>query len=164
MKDSPLFEGVGGVVYFLSDAHLGSRAITNPEEHQARLVALLRTMAEDATAIYLLGDMFDFWYEYFWRDPDKETYRPFLNTLRSLTQKGIEVHYFIGNHDIWTFGWLARETGVLIHRTPITTTIHGHTLYLAHGDGIIPSGYLQTLPAPVRKKIRNFMRLRRAHS
>ena len=49
------------MVYFLSDAHLGSRAVENPEEHQARLVALLRTMAEDATAIYLLGDMFDFW-------------------------------------------------------------------------------------------------------
>lgn len=148
------------MVYFLSDAHLGSRAIANPAAHQARLVALLRTMAEDATAIYLLGDMFDFWYEYLWRDPDKEQYRPFLNTLRDLTNRGIEVHYFIGNHDIWTFGWLARETGVHIHRTPITTTICGKSLYLAHGDGIIPSGYLQTLPVPVRRKIRNFIRLR----
>lgn len=147
-------------VYFLSDAHLGSLAVPHRRMQERRLVRFLDSIKDKASAVYLLGDMFDFWYEYLWRDPDKETYRPFLNTLRSLTQKGIEVHYFIGNHDIWTFGWLARETGVLIHRTPITTTIHGHTLYLAHGDGIIPSGYLQTLPAPVRKKIRNFMRLR----
>jgi UDP-2,3-diacylglucosamine hydrolase len=75
-------------------------------------------MAKDATAIYLLGDIFDFWYEYFWRDRSKEQYRPFLNTLKSLTDKGIDIHFFIGNHDIWTFGWLAQQTGIQVHRQP----------------------------------------------
>lgn len=148
------------MVYFLSDAHLGSRAVENPEEHQQHLVEMLRAMSSDATAIYLLGDMFDFWYEYLWRDKSKEMYRPFLSELRSLTSKGVEVHYFIGNHDIWTFGWLARETGVTVHRKPMSTTICGKSIYMAHGDGIVPTHYMQTLPPPIRKKIRNFMRLR----
>ena len=70
------------MVYFLSDAHLGSRAIANPEAHQQTLIDMLRSMAKDATAIYLLGDIFDFWCEYFWRDKSKEQYRPFLQTLK----------------------------------------------------------------------------------
>ena len=78
------------MIYFLSDAHLGSRAIENQEAHQQTLIAMLQHMAQDATAIYLLGDIFDFWYEYFWRDRSKEQYRPFLNTLKSLTDKGID--------------------------------------------------------------------------
>ena len=148
------------MVYFLSDAHLGSRAVEDFAGHQQRLVDLLRTMSADATAIYLLGDMFDFWYEYAWRDASKEQYRPFLDTLRRLTDSGVKVHYFIGNHDIWTFGWLARETGVTVHRGPLTQTVCGKVVYMAHGDGIVPAHYLQTFPKPIRKKIRRFMRLR----
>ena len=106
------------MVYFLSDAHLGSRAIENPHVHQEKLVAMLQSMAKDASAIYLLGDIFDFWCEYFWCDTSKGQYHPFLQTLKKITAQGIEIHFFIGNHDIWTFGWLAKETGVVIHRKP----------------------------------------------
>ena len=148
------------MIYFLSDAHLGSRAVVNADEHQQRLVSLLRDMSADAEAIYLLGDMFDFWYEYLWRDKSKEAFRPFLSELRSLTSKGIEVHYFIGNHDIWTFGWLARETGVIVHRGPWETMLHGRRIYMAHGDGTVPMGYVETFPRPIQRKIRRFMRMR----
>ena len=149
------------MTYFLSDAHLGSRAIENPEAHQQTLIDMLNSMAEDATAIYLLGDMFDFWCEYFWRDRSKEQYRPFLQTLKALTDKGIDIHFFIGNHDIWTFGWLAKQTGAIIHRRPETITIHGKRLFLAHGDGLVPSNYLAQLPKNIQKKIRNFIFLRK---
>ena len=87
------------MIYFLSDAHIGSRAVDDPE-HQQRFVALLEQLAQDASAIYLLGDIFDFWSEYVWRDRSKEEYKPLIYCLKRLTDSGIDVHYFIGNHDI----------------------------------------------------------------
>lgn len=149
------------MIYFLSDAHLGSRAIENQEAHQQTLIAMLQHMAQDATAIYLLGDIFDFWYEYFWRDRSKEQYRPFLNTLKSLTDKGIDIHFFIGNHDIWTFGWLAQQTGIQVHRQPETLTINGKTIFLAHGDGLIPTNYISQLAKDLQRKIKSFIFLRK---
>ena len=148
------------MIYFLSDAHLGSRAINNPQAHQQTLIAMLQHMATDATAIYLLGDIFDFWCEYFWTDRSKEEYQPFLDTLKSLTDKGIEIHFLIGNHDIWTFGWLAQQTGVIVHRQPLSITINGKTLFLAHGDGLVPDNYMAQLPKKVQKKVRSFIFLR----
>lgn len=148
------------MIYFLSDAHLGSRAINNPQAHQQTLIAMLQHMATDATAIYLLGDIFDFWCEYFWTDRSKEEYQPFLSTLKSLTDKGIEIHFLIGNHDIWTFGWLAQQTGVIVHRQPLSITINGKTLFLAHGDGLVPDNYMAQLPQKVQKKVRSFIFLR----
>ena len=147
------------MIYFLSDAHIGSRAMDNRKEHEAQVCDFLLRLGEDATEIYLLGDMFDFWYEYVWRKP--EEYRLTLDTLRLLTDKGITVHFFIGNHDIWTFGWLERQTGVLVHRSPETFTIAGKRCFLAHGDGLGPADILSHYPKPIQRKIRRFMWLRR---
>ena len=149
------------MIYFLSDAHLGSRAIANPEAHQQTVIAMLQKMAKDATAIYLLGDIFDFWFEYFWSDRSKEQYRPFLHTLKALTTNGIQVHFFIGNHDIWTFGWLTKETGVQVHRKSETLTSNGKRIFLAHGDGLIPRNYIAQLPKHLQKKIKSFIFLRK---
>lgn len=123
------------MIYFVSDAHIGSRAIVDAKAHQQRFVDLLNTMSKDATRIFLLGDIFDFWYEYVWGNRAKrKAFAPVLDALKRLTDKGIEVHYFTGNHDIWTFGWLARQTGVVVHRESYLTTLHGKTLFMAHGD------------------------------
>lgn len=130
-------------------------------QHQLRFVSLLQQLAQDATAIYLLGDIFDFWAEYVWHDSSKDEYEPILACLRDLTSRGIPVHYFIGNHDIWTYGQLAKQTGVIIHRHQETLTLAGKTCFLAHGDGLIPSGYINQFPREIQKKIRSFMRLRR---
>ena len=148
------------MVYFLSDAHLGSRAIADAPAHQQTVIDMLRSMAKDASAIYLLGDMFDFWCEYFWKDKSKDQYRPFLQALKEITTKGVEVHFFIGNHDIWTFGWLEKETGVVVHRKPMSVEINGRRLFLAHGDGLVPSNYLQQMPKKIQKKIKQFIFLR----
>ena len=150
------------MIYFLSDAHLGSRAISDQQAHQQTLIAMLQEMAKDATAIYLLGDIFDFWCEYFWADRSKEQYHPFLNTLKSLTEKGIQIHFFIGNHDIWTFGWLEQETGIQVHRKPESIDIAGKRFFLAHGDGLVPSDYVAKLPKTIQKKIKQFIFLRKA--
>ena len=148
------------MVYFLSDAHIGSRAMDDAG-HQERFVSLLNDLGKDATAIYLLGDIFDFWSEYFWRDASKREYEPLLDCLKAMTDRGIPVHYFIGNHDIWTYGELAKRTGVIVHRKPEVMTIAGKKCLLAHGDGLVPSNYLEQFPKEVQKKIRSFMRLRR---
>ena len=150
------------MIYFLSDAHLGSRAISDQQAHQQTLIAMLQEMAKDATTIYLLGDVFDFWCEYFWADRSKEQYHPFLSTLKSLTEKGIQIHFFIGNHDIWTFGWLEQETGIQVHRKPESIDIAGKRLFLAHGDGLVPSDYVAKLPKTIQKKIKQFIFLRKA--
>ena len=150
------------MIYFLSDAHLGSRAISDQQAHQQTLIAMLQEMAKDATTIYLLGDVFDFWCEYFWADRSKEQYHPFLNTLKSLTAKGIQIHFFIGNHDIWTFGWLEQETGIQVHRKPESIDIAGKRLFLAHGDGLVPSDYVAKLPKTIQKKIKQFIFVRKA--
>ena len=149
------------MIYFISDAHLGSRAITNPQAHQKTLIDMLQSMAKDASAIYLLGDTFDFWCEYFWSDKSKQQYRHFLQTLRDITNKGVDIHFFIGNHDLWTFGWLEQNTGVHVHRKPESILINGKRIFLAHGDGLVPSNYIEQLPKKVQKKIRNFIFLRK---
>ena len=87
------------MIYFLSDAHLGSLAIERGWAHQKKLIDLLEEMSKDAVSIYMLGDMFDFWMEYFIRDKRKRQYQPFCRAIRKLVKKGIHVHLFTGNHD-----------------------------------------------------------------
>ncbi len=121
-------------VYFISDAHLGSWAISHRRMQERRLVRFLDDIKGKASAIYMLGDMFDFWYE--WKRVVPKGYVRFLGKIAELTDRGIEVHYFIGNHDIWAYNYLSRECGVTLHREPITTEIYGKEFFIAHGDGM----------------------------
>lgn len=121
-------------IYFLSDAHLGSRAIKHGRTHERRLVNFLDSIKEKAQAVYLLGDMFDFWYEFKLVVP--KGYTRFLGKLSELTDGGVEVHYFTGNHDLWCGDYLEKECGVILHRSPLTCEMHGREFYLAHGDGL----------------------------
>ena len=121
-------------VYFLSDAHLGSWAIDHGRMHERRLVRFLDSIKHKAAAVYLLGDMFDFWYEHKYTVP--KGYTRFLGKLSELTDMGVEVHFFTGNHDIWAYSYLEEECGVIMHRKPNTTDIYGKVFYLAHGDGL----------------------------
>ncbi len=121
-------------IYFLSDAHLGSLAIEHGRMQERRLVRFLDSIKHKAAAVYLLGDMFDFWYEYRYVVP--KGYTRFLGKLSELTDMGVEIHYFTGNHDIWAYEYLEKECGVIIHRKPLTTEIYDKVFYLAHGDGL----------------------------
>lgn len=121
-------------IYFLSDAHLGSLAIEHRRMQERRLVRFLDDIKEKASAIYLLGDMFDFWYEYKYVVP--RGYTRFLGKLSELTDMGVEVHYFTGNHDIWAYDYLAKECGVTLHTKPLTTEIYDKVFFIAHGDGL----------------------------
>ena len=109
-------------VYFLSDAHLGSLAIPHARMQERRLVRFLDSIKTKASAIYLLGDMFDFWNEYKYVVP--KGYTRFLGKLSELTDMGVEVHFFTGNHDLWTYGYLEQECGVIVHYKPQTVEIY----------------------------------------
>ena len=118
-------------VYFLSDAHLGSLAIEHRRTQERRIVRFLDSIKHKAAAIYLLGDMFDFWNEYRYVVP--KGFTRFLGKISELTDMGVEVHFVTG---IWTYGYLEEECGMTVHYKPITTEIYGKVFYLAHGDGL----------------------------
>ena len=149
------------MIYFLSDAHLGSRATEHHWVQQSKLINLLEQMSKDAVSIYMLGDMFDFWMEYYRHDSLKHQYAPFFKELRRLKERGIHVHFFTGNHDLWTFGGIKQLCGAEIHYSPCTIERYGKTLYLAHGDGLLPSNWKSLYPKTVVRKIKQFMWLRR---
>lgn len=121
-------------IYFISDAHLGSRALKHHRTQERRLVGFLDKIKDKASAIYMLGDMFDFWFEY--ADVVPKGFTRFLGKLSELTDNGVEVHYFTGNHDMWMGDYLEKECGVTLHRGPETIDLHGKLFYLAHGDGL----------------------------
>lgn len=122
------------MIYFISDAHLGSRAIEHRRTHERRLVNFLDKIKDKAEAVYMLGDMFDFWFEY--KEVVPKGYTRFLGKLSELTDRGVEVHYFTGNHDMWMDDYLVKECGVILHREPCTLEIDDKVFYLAHGDGL----------------------------
>lgn len=148
------------MIYFFSDAHLGSLAIEKGWAHQKKLIDMLEEMSKDAASIYMLGDMFDFWMEYFIHDKRKHQYAPFFKELRKLSKQGIHVHIFTGNHDLWTFGGMAQLSYAEIHYEPCTILRYGKAIYLAHGDGLLPSNWESLYPKDVKKKIKRFMRLK----
>ncbi len=129
MSDSPQKK-----IYFASDVHLGAPYIKDSKAHEARFVRWLDTVKHDAEIIYLMGDIFDFWFEY-----KKVVPKGFVRTLAKIaeiTDSGIPVHFFIGNHDLWTWDYLTNEIGIILHKKPDEVTLYGKQFYLAHGDGL----------------------------
>ncbi len=121
-------------VYFLSDAHLGSLAIPHARMQERRLVRFLDSIKHKAGAVYLLGDIFDFWHEYKYVVP--KGYTRLLGKISELTDLGVEVHFFIGNHDLWVGDYFEKECGMILHRHSVTVEIGDKVFYLAHGDGL----------------------------
>lgn len=121
-------------VYFLSDAHLGCRSIPHDRTRERRLVNFLDGIKHKASAVYLLGDIFDFWYEY--KTVVPRGFTRLLGKISELTDLGVEVHFFIGNHDMWCGDYLTKECGVVLHTEPVTVEIGDKLFMLAHGDGL----------------------------
>jgi len=123
-----------GNIFFSSDFHLGLPAGTSPLEREKKVVAWLNSVADHAKEIYLLGDIFDFWWEY--RLVVPKGFTRFLGTVASITDSGIPVHFFPGNHDMWVGNYLSEECGMTLHTAPITTEFDGKIFHLAHGEGL----------------------------
>jgi UDP-2,3-diacylglucosamine hydrolase len=121
-------------IYFTSDFHLGLPTGSPPLVREKKVVSWLNSVAGDAKEIYLLGDIFDFWWEYKLVIP--RGFTRFLGTVSSITDSGIAVHFFTGNHDLWAGDYLSRECGMIVHTSPYTTLLDGKKFHLAHGEGL----------------------------
>ena len=120
--------------YFASDIHLGAGDAATARAVERRFVAWLDDAARDAEAIFLVGDIFDFWFEY--RRVVPKGFVRTLGKLAELTDRGVRVVFFTGNHDMWVGDYLARECGLEIHTAPQVMTLSGKKVFIAHGDNM----------------------------
>ena len=120
--------------YFLSDLHLGAPYFEDSRERELRVVRFLDSIAHDADVIYLLGDILDYWYEYRYVVP--RGFVRFFGKLAELTDSGVRVVWFIGNHDIWIYDYLPSELGVEVVDGVLVEKIDGRKFLMTHGDGI----------------------------
>lgn len=126
-------------IYFVSDSHLGVPDYERSLVREKRLVQWLDVASRDAAVIFILGDLFDFWFEY--RHVIPKGYSRLLGKLAEITDQGIAVHYFTGNHDMWEFGYFEKELGLKVHRHPIEIVLQGKRCLIGHGDGLGPGDH-----------------------
>ena len=125
--------------YFASDTHLGLRVGRTADDRERLFVRWLDEVSADAEGIFLVGDIFDFWYEY--KRVVPRGFTRLLGRLSGLTDRGIPVHFFAGNHDLWAYDYLRSECGVTLHRGPFELfDLYGQKVLVGHGDVLGPSG------------------------
>lgn len=126
-------------IYFASDFHLGVPDYSTSLFREKRIVRWLDEIKQDAKEIYLMGDLFDFWFEY--KSVVPKGFIRILGKIAELTDAGIVIHLFTGNHDMWLFEYLPKELGIVLHRKPIIKEINNKKFYLGHGDGLGPKDW-----------------------
>lgn len=120
-------------IYFVTDLHLGVPTLEDSHERELKLVSFLDAIKEETEALFLMGDLFDFWFEY--KTVVPRGYTRLLGRLAQFVDDGIPVHLFAGNHDLWTFNYLQKEIGIQVHREPMIMTLKDKKFFLVHGDG-----------------------------
>lgn len=126
----------GKKIYFASDFHLGVPVGKSSFEREKRIIDWLDHIRQDAFVIYLVGDIFDFWFEYKHAIP--KGFVRIQGKIAELVDSGIPVYFFTGNHDMWMFDYFEKELGVKIYREPIHRTYNGKKFLIGHGDGLGP--------------------------
>ncbi len=126
-------------IYFLSDFHLGAPDHASSLEREKLLVNFLDEIKNDATEIFLVGDMFDFWYEY--KRVVPKGYVRLLGKLGELTDAGIAIHFFVGNHDMWMRDYFPKELNIPVYFKPEEFERNGKKLLIGHGDGLGPGDH-----------------------
>ena len=129
----------GKKIYFASDFHLGVPDYNSSLEREKKIVKWLDEIKKDAQEIYLIGDVFDFWFEYKAAVP--KGFVRLLGKMAEISDSGIPIILFTGNHDMWMFDYLPKEIGVTIHNKPIVREYNGKKFYIGHGDGLGPGDY-----------------------
>ncbi len=142
-----------GKIYFVSDVHLGAPALSNNHERELRFARWLDSINVDVKELYLMGDIFDFWWEY--KKVVPRGFTRILGRIANLADRGIPVYFFPGNHDLWVFDYLPSELGVVVHHQEIVKEIAGKKFFLAHGDGLDESdvGYNRLKKIFTNKKL-----------
>jgi UDP-2,3-diacylglucosamine hydrolase len=126
-------------IYFLSDFHLGAPDHASSLEREKIIVGFLDEIKKDASEIFLVGDMFDFWYEY--RQVVPKGYVRLLGKLAELSDNGIQLHFFVGNHDMWMRDYFQKELGIPVYYEPKTFERLGKKILVGHGDGLGPGDH-----------------------
>jgi UDP-2,3-diacylglucosamine hydrolase len=129
----------GKKIYFISDFHLGVPNDKDSRKREDKIVAWLNSISHDVQILYLMGDVFDYWFEY--KEVVPRGYVRLLGKLAELSDAGVEMHYFTGNHDMWVFDYLPKEIGLQVHRAPIQKEYNGKKFFLGHGDGLGPGDF-----------------------
>ncbi|WP_282030778.1 UDP-2,3-diacylglucosamine diphosphatase [Winogradskyella eximia] len=126
----------GKKIYFASDNHLGAPTNEASRPREKKFVAWLDDIKHDAAAIFLMGDLFDFWFEY--KTVVPKGFTRTLGKLAEIADSGIPIHYFVGNHDLWMNGYFEEELGIPVYHKPEEFTFNDTSVFIGHGDGLGP--------------------------
>ena len=120
--------------YFVSDIHLGSGDVAEQRRVERAFLDFLKKIESDAETLFLVGDIFDFWFEY--KRVVPKGFVRVLGRLAELSDKGVRVVMLTGNHDMWVGDYLTEECGIELYTTPQTFSVAGKTIFVAHGDNM----------------------------
>jgi UDP-2,3-diacylglucosamine hydrolase len=123
-------------IYFASDQHFGIPNHDKSLEREKKFVHWLDTIKKDAEVLFLLGDLFDFWFEY--KRVVPKGFVRVLGKLAELRDAGIPIYFFVGNHDLWMHGYFEQELNIPVYHTPKEFTLNGKEFLIGHGDGLGP--------------------------
>lgn len=126
-------------VYFASDFHLGAPNHASSLERERKIIQWLEEIRKDAACIFLIGDIFDFWFEY--RQAVPRGFIRFQGKLAELRDEGIEIIFFVGNHDMWMFDYFPKELGIPVYYKPQAWQINDKKFFIGHGDGLGPGDH-----------------------
>jgi UDP-2,3-diacylglucosamine hydrolase len=129
----------GKKIFFLSDFHLGAPDAVKSLEREKLIVRFLDEIKNEAEAIFIVGDMFDFWYEY--KKVVPKGFVRLLGKLASLTDDGIHIHFFVGNHDMWMTTYLQQELNMTVYFEPKEFSFNNKQFFVGHGDGLGPGDH-----------------------
>ena len=126
----------GKKIYFASDNHLGASTMEASRPREKKFVAWLDEIKQDAAAIFLMGDLFDFWFEY--KTVIPKGFTRTLGKLAEISDAGIPIYYFVGNHDLWMNGYFEDELNIPVFHKPQDFTFNNSSFFIGHGDGLGP--------------------------
>tara|TARA_B100001778_G_scaffold330213_1_gene332329 strand:+ start:244 stop:984 length:741 start_codon:yes stop_codon:yes gene_type:complete len=129
--------------YFVSDFHLGIPNIKESHKRERHIINWMNEIEKDAKTIYFLGDIFDFWFEY--KKVVPKGFVRLLGKIASLTDNGVKIHMFVGNHDLWMNDYLEKEVGITIHHKSKVIKENNKKLFIGHGDGLGKGDYFYKL-------------------
>lgn len=126
----------GKKIYFASDNHLGAPNLEESLVREKKFVSWLDTIKKDAEAVFLVGDIFDFWFEY--NEVVPKGFTRTLGKLAEISDAGVPIHYFAGNHDMWLVDYFQKELNLTVHNKPKIFTVNDKKFFVGHGDGLGP--------------------------
>lgn len=129
----------GKRIYFLSDFHLGAPNHADSLQREKKIVGFLESIKHHAAEIFIVGDMFDFWFEY--KHVTPKGYVRLLGKLAELTDSGVPIHFFVGNHDMWMHNYFQNELNIPVYFESKTFVRNGKKFFISHGDGLGPGDH-----------------------